>query len=211
MELDRMDWLKDDFDTLCQPALYETEEDKLWQRVSGHQRMKGKQLAILQQLAIWREQYARQINRPRKWVMSDDLLIALCKQCPASPAELNNVRGIPPRLLEQHATTLLELLAKGANTPKEEWPKIKITRTTAEQDVLCDILMGLLRHRANQNRISPIALGTRKEIEKIVLGDMDTPLMHGWRRELAGQAVLDMLDGKITLQIQQGQLQTHPS
>ena len=208
VKLGRLDWLDEDFHTLCQPALYEVDENRLWQRVSGHQRIKGKQLAMLQQLAIWREQQAKQHDRPRKWIMSDDLLIALVKQCPASPAELNNIRGMPPRLIEQHTDTLLALLAKGANTPREDWPKINVLRTTAEQDALCDTLMGLLRHKANENKISPVALGTRKEIEKIILGERDTPLLHGWRKELAGQAILEMLQGRLSLQVDNGQLKT---
>ncbi|MDH5446183.1 MAG: ribonuclease D [Gammaproteobacteria bacterium] len=208
LKLGRLDWLTEDFDNLCQPKLYEVDEAKLWQRVSGHQRMKGKQLAILQQLAIWREQQAIQFNRPRKWILSDDLLIAMAKQAPSSPAELNNIRGIPPKVIEHHSETLLGLIQKGANTPREDWPTIKIVRTTADQDAQSDALMGLLRLKASENKISPMALGTRKEIEKIILGERDTPLLHGWRKELAGQTMLDMLDGRLCLQIEQGELKT---
>ena len=206
LELGRMEWLDEDFSALCQASLYEIDEDKLWQRVSGHQRIKGKQLAILKQLAIWREQQAKKSDRPRKWIMSDDLLIAMAKQSPVSPAELNNIRGIPPRLIEQHQATLLELIRNGSNTPKEDWPKIKIVRTNPAQDALCDILMGLLRLKANENGISPAALGTRKEIEKIVLGERDTPLLHGWRKELAGGAINAMLEGNLSLQVDDGVL-----
>jgi len=208
IELNRLDWPKEDFNTLCRPALYEISENTLWQRVSGHQRLKGNKLAIVQQLAVWREQQAKKHNRPRKWIMSDDLLIALAKQCPGSPAELNNIRGIPPRLIEQHQATLLDILARAAKLPQDEWPVLKITRTTAEQDAVCDAAMALLRLRAAENKISASALATRKEIEKIVMGERDTPLLHGWRAELAGNAILALLQGELDLQVKEGRLIT---
>ncbi len=206
IELNRLEWLDDDFNTLCQPALYEVQENTLWQRVSGHQHLRGNKLAIVQQLAIWREQQAKKHNRPRKWIMSDDLLMALAKLCPSSPAELNNVRGIPPRLIEQHQSTLLEILANAAKLPQDEWPTVKTTRTTTEQDALCDAVMALLRLRATENKISLAALATRKEIEKIIMGDRDKLLLHGWRAELAGNAILALLKGELTLQVKDGKL-----
>lgn len=208
IELNRLDWPTEDFKALCQPALYEVEENTLWQRVSGHQRLKSNKLAIVQQLAIWREQLAKQHDRPRKWILSDDLLITLAKQCPASPAELNNIRGIPPRLIEQHQATLLDILARAAKLPKEAWPSLKIHRPTDEQDALCDAAMALLRLRATEHKISATALSTRKEIERIIMGERDTPLLHGWRAELAGNAVMALLAGELDLQVRDGRLTT---
>lgn len=208
IELNRLDWLEEDFNTLCQPALYDVEDNTLWQRVSGHQRMHGNKLAIVQQLAIWREQQAIKHNRPRKWIMSDDLLIALAKQCPASPAELNNIRGIPPRLIEQHQATLLDILAHAVKLPREAWPSLKIQRATDEQDAVCDAAMALLRLRATENNISATALSTRKEVERIVMGERDTPLLHGWRAELAGNAIMALLTGELDLRVRDGRLIT---
>ena len=208
IELNRLDWPEEDFKALCQPGLYEVDEQTLWQRVSGHQRLKGNKLAIVQQLAVWREQQAILHNRPRKWIMSDDLLIALAKQCPASPAELNNIRGIPPRLVEQHQATLLDILERAAKLPKQAWPRLTIQRTSNEQDAICDAAMALLRLRATENKISPTALSNRKEIERIVMGERDTPLLHGWRAELAGNAVLALLTGELDLQVREGRLTT---
>lgn len=206
--LNRLDWLNEDFDTLCQPALYEIRQDTLWQRVSGHQRLKGNKLAIVQQLAIWREQQAKQHNRPRKWIMSDDLLIAVAKQCPTSAAEFNNIRGIPPRLIEQHQSTLLEILARAVKLPQDQWPVLKIHRSTAEQGAVCDAAMALLRLRSTENNISPTALSSRKEVEKIIMGERDTPLLIGWRAELAGNAILELLNGELDLQVKEGRLIT---
>jgi len=204
----RLDWLNEDFNTLCQPELYEINEDTLWQRVSGHQRLKGNKLAIVQQLAIWREHQAIQRNRPRKWIMSDDLLIAIAKQCPASPMELNNIRGISPRLVEEHQATLLGIIQQAEKLSPEAWPRLKIQRTTAAQDAICDAAMALLRRCSSQNQISSAALTTRKEIEKIVMGERDTPLLHGWRAELAGNAILALLNGELNLRVKNGELIT---
>lgn len=207
-EMNRLNWLDEDFQAICQPNLYEIKEDKLWQRVSGHQRLHGNKLAILQQLAIWREQQARKHNRPRKWIMSDDLLVTLSRQCPNSPGELNSIRGIPPRLIEQHQDSLLDILAEASKIPRDNWPKLQINRTSKQQDAACDAMMGLLKLRSAENKISATALATRKEIEKIVMGERDIPLLHGWRAELAGNDVLSLLRGELYLQIKEGKLIT---
>lgn len=206
-KLGRDEWLEEDFQALCSPDLYEVDPDTVWQRVSGQQRLNGVKLAILHHLAKWREELAQQLDRPRKWVLADDLLIALTQQAPDNASQLQSLRGIPARILEKHQADLLALIAQAKQLPPDQWPSSnRSPRSTPQQDALADSLMSLLRLRAAEHGIAPTALATRKDIDKLAQGERQIPVMHGWRAQVAGRDLLGMLDGKIILKVVDGQV-----
>ena len=210
-ELKRYDWLTDDFDALAKTSLYEIEPDQVWQRVSGHTRLKGQQLAVLRPLAAWREQQAIKRDKPRKWILADDMLVGLAQHPPKDMAQLQRLRGLSENLIKHHGSELLDIIKQGQATPKEQWPTVKFkSRLSIEQDALVDSLMALVRLRAVQNQITATLLATRKDIDKIVSGDRDVALLSGWRAALAGNDVLAYLEGKLSLKVENQKLVVQP-
>jgi len=206
-KLGRKSWLEEDFATLTDPTGYAKSEDSAWQRISGHGRLKPRQLAALQRLATWREQQARQRNKPRKWILSDDILLTLARHLPSDYATLAKVRGLPERLLNQSGEELIAAINAALTLADNALPTVsQKQRLTPDQECLADTLMAYLRLLAQENQISPASLSTRKEIEKMVCGKRDIPLLHGWRRHLAGVPLLDLIDGKIALTVKNGQV-----
>lgn len=206
-ELGRNDWLEEDFAALTDPIGYAKSADKAWQRISGHGRLKPRQLAALQQLANWREEQARQRNKPRKWILSDDILLTLARQLPSDHAQLTKVRGLPERLANQAGEDILTAINNALSLENNALPSMsQKQRLTPEQECLADTLMAFLRLLAQQNQISPASLGSRKEIEKLVRGNRDIPLLQGWRRHLVGEPLLSLIDGKIALTVQAGEV-----
>jgi len=212
-ELGRLSWLGDDFTTLTQPQLYQNDPQQQWQRVSGVQKLNGVQLAILQQLAAWREQQAQQLNKPRKWILGDDILIAIAMQAPQKSEQLERIRGINPGLLQRHDQTLLKLIAQAKALPKSEWPTLARRRVlNAQQEALLEAIMAIIKIQAAEHQINNTALTTKHELEALVSGDNDIPLLHGWRRGLAGKQVLDFLQGETHLVVNdQGELILSPT
>ena len=210
-ELKRSDWLADDFAELAKASLYEVVPDQIWQRVSGSTRLKGQQLAVLQQLAAWREQQAIQRDKPRKWILADDMLVGLAQHPPKDMAQLQRLRGLSENLIKHHGDELLRIIKQGQATPKDQWPTVKFkSRLSIEQDALVDSIMALVRLRAVQNQITSTLLATRKDIDKIVQGERQVPLLSGWRAALAGNDVLAYLDGKLALKVENQQLIIQP-
>ena len=206
-KLGRNNWLEEDFTALTDPTSYAKSADLAWQRVSGHGRLKPRQLAALQRLAAWREQQARQRNKPRKWILSDDILLMLARHLPSDYATLAKVRGLPERLLNQSGEELIAAINAALALADNALPTVSQNeRLTPDQECLADTLMAYLRLLAQENQISPVSLSTRKEIEKMVRGKRDIPLLHGWRGHLAGEPLLDLMDGKIALTIKNGQV-----
>lgn len=211
-ELGRMDWLTEDFNTLVDPANYAKSPNTAWLRIKGYGRLKPRQLAVLQGLAAWRELEAERRNKPRKWILSDDLLLTLARQAPANPAKLEKVRGLTPNQFNQYGEPLVTEINKALGLPRDVWPQVTLKdRLTPEQECLADTLMAYLRLLGQQNQISPASLATRKEIEKLVRGQRDIPLLHGWRGHLVGNALLDLVNGKIALTVKEGKVHAMPT
>lgn len=206
-DLGRTTWLEEDFRMLTNPATYAKSTTTAWQRIKGYGRLKPKQLAVLQALAAWREQQAQQRNKPRKWVLSDDLLLVLARQSPTNQTQLAKIRGLTPNQLSQFGDTLLDETNKALTLPRDAWPMVSQTeRLTPQQECLADTLMAYLRLLGQQNQISPASLGTRRDIEKLVRGKRDISLLHGWRGHLVGTPLLNLIDGKIALTVKNGEV-----
>ncbi|MCG6887717.1 MAG: ribonuclease D [Proteobacteria bacterium] len=209
--LGRQDWLEEDFRNLTSPALYAKDAASAWRRVAGHKRLKPRQLAVVQQLATWREEQARERNKPRKWILSDDVLVSLARQAPTNMTQLAKLRGIPPAIVKQSGNTILDHINQALALPREKWPDVRqIVRLSPDQECLADTLMAYLRLLGQQSGISPASLATRRDIEKLVRGERDLGLLHGWRGHIAGEPLLAMLEGKTALVIQGGRVSAEP-
>ena len=208
----RLSWLAEDFDALTQAQLYQNDPVQQWQRVGGLQKLKGVQLAILQKIAAWREQQAQQQNKPRKWILSDDILIAIAMQGPHKTEQLERIRGINPALIQRHGKTLLDLITQAKALPKDEWPILSRRKALdPNQEALLDALMAIVKLQAASHQINNTALTSRHELESLITGDNDIPLLHGWRHGLAGQQVLNFLNGHMSLSVTNQRLLCSPS
>ncbi len=198
-ELGRTHWLDDDFNTLTTPTTYQIDPQQQWQRIRGRQHLKGVQLAILQSLASWREETAIKRNKPKGWIIKDDVLLELARRKPKDKTQLSHTRGLDGHALEQHSETLLKLISDGSKLPMEEWPKEKVLRTrlTTEQEAMVDILTCSVRLLAKKQQLSPQALVTRKELEQWVIGNQDLPFLGGWKKAVIGNDLQKVLTGDL--------------
>ncbi len=208
-ELGRDEWLTEDFAELSNPARYTVEPEKAWRKVKGASRLKPAQLAVLQQLAAWREQRAVQLDKPRRWILKDDPLLDLARQQPKTQDKMSHIRGLDAGLLKRSGNELLDLIEKAQATPREAWPSLpKGPRLSPAQEPLVDLGMALLRERCREQNISPGAVGSRKEIEALLHGeDSELPLLHGWRRAVAGETLQRLFAGELSLSVAEGGLQ----
>ncbi|MFO7594177.1 MAG: ribonuclease D [Pseudomonadota bacterium] len=210
-ELGREQWLQPDFDELTDPSRYSNPPEQAWRRLKGGNRLKGVQLAVLQALAAWREERAQQSDRPRRWIIKDDILLDLAKQMPQELSKLKRIRGLEDATVQRHGETLLQIIAEARKRPKEQWPKPKAgKRLPLEQEPLVDAMMALLRERCRQQNISPGAVAGRRELEQLLMGEKETPLLHGWRAAIAGNALQQLLAGELALLVENGRLDIIP-
>lgn len=205
----RLHWLDDDFATLSNPITYQPDPDNIWRKVKGAGRLKGVQLAVLKQLAAWRENRAVKANRPRRWMLKDEIMIDLAKLGPETLDKFKLVRGLENSTIERHGKTILSEIKHAKALPKDAWPRLKkLEPLTNQQDALIDALMSLLRKYCDQQSIAPAAVASRKDIESMVRGETDIPLLQGWRNEIVGHYLDKFLKGQLSITADQQQIHT---
>ena len=207
----RTEWLADDFEYLTDDSLYRIDPESTWRRVSGHNKLKPRQLAVLQKLAAWREQTAINRDRPRRWILADDILISLAQQTPGNLSQLEKIRGIKSSTIDKFGDAIIKIIFDARDIPEDQWPRLpKWQRTTPQQDALVDVCIAYMKQLAFENEISPGILCNRKDMEKLIMGDHELPILQGWRKQLIGQPVLNLLQGKQTLCIQDNKIIIQP-
>lgn len=203
----RIEWLADDFARLTDPETYAAHPNEAWRRVKGGNRLRGVQPTVLQQLAAWREEQAIRQNRPRRWIIKDDPLLDLARQMPNTLEKMGRIRGLEPGVLKQNGAALLALIKQAQTTPKEQWLTIEQgSRLSVDQEPLVDLLMALLKERCREQQITASAVAGRRDLELLVMGEHDLPLLHGWRAAIAGKSLLTLLEGRHTLSVEGGRL-----
>ena len=202
---ERLEWLDAEFAQLARLDSYRTDPADAWRKVRGSQRLTEPQRARLATLAAWRERTALEVDRPRGWVLKDELLIDIAKRNPADLDGLAQLRDMPPAVVKRRGAELLAALsaAGGADAPAIEPPR---PRLTPEQDGLVDLLAALTRKRAAEHGVAVAALATRRELERLVLGERELEVLAGWKRTTVGEALLAALDGRIALAVRDGRL-----
>jgi ribonuclease D len=204
--LGRIKWLEKPFQKLSDPATYTVDPQTVWERVKGLQVLKPQQLAILRELAAWREQRALLKDIPRRWILSDEILLDMARMQPDSPAALRQIRGLSDEQIERGASEWLACVTRGQAVPKSECPQLPRRRKLdANMSIIADILSALLNQIANENGISAQMIATRQQIEKM-LEEGRTTLSDDWRGALVNDMFGQVLSGKAAIRVHNQQV-----
>lgn len=199
-KLNRIDWLNSEMTRLLDPASYQPDPLNSWQRVKGAGKLSSKQLNVLKHLAAWRERQAIQSDRPRRWILPDEALLSLVTQCPASQEQLLTIRLLDNKTGERHGKKLLELITEAQHEPQAAWPvMLKPKKPSSEEKAAVDRLMAVAELRAAEYQLDPGQITSRSELLKLIRGEQNLSILNGWRRQIAGQSILDMIQGKLQL------------
>ncbi|MEQ9092883.1 MAG: HRDC domain-containing protein, partial [Miltoncostaeaceae bacterium] len=164
----------------------------------------GRDRAVLAAVAAWREREARRADRPTSWVMPDRTLVELAKRKPSGRRALENERGMPDRLRGAELDALMEAIASGTRAEPITMPAAPPPELQIRAEILSPLASALVSARAEAAELAPSLLATRDDISRYLVacmtGAMDgEPLAAGWRHELAGRALADMVAGRIAL------------
>lgn len=213
VSLDRDNWLDGDLVSLTDTSTYQIDPDEQWKRVRGKNALRARQRIVLKYLAAWREARAVQKNKPRKWILSDEILLTLAKRAPTSVSKLTQIRGLDSQLIANFGKTLVTLIREATETAPDTWPQVENAnlRLSLQQEALADLLMCALRTRADEENISPSVIGSRRDIEKLVTGQRRLALLTGWRRKVVGKDLLRMLAGEFHVGVKEDAVKLIPA
>jgi ribonuclease D len=207
-ERGREGWLREEVEHYESRDTYERDPLTLWSRISRMRSLDRRGLAVLRELAIWREEEAQRRDEPRGRIVADETLVEIARRAPKRPDDMKPLRTLHPRELARSGPGIVEAVKKGLSCPDDQCPRLEPVR--AEDDrfsITVDLLEVVLRARALENEIAPSYLGTRADLAALIdgvrgQGRESTPLLlAGWRRELVGDELVAFLEGRATLRI----------
>jgi ribonuclease D len=197
----RLDWVGEEMALLAEPGTYRADPETMWERLrprTGNRRMLG----VLRAICAWREREAQRVNIPRQRLLKDEALLEIAATAPDSIDALARVRGISRGFAEgRTGGALLAAIAEARALPEESLPEVpRRQENLRPSPALVSLLKVLLAAKSEEHHVAPKLLASSEEIDRLAGEDNpDIPAMHGWRREVYGDAAMALKDGKIAL------------
>lgn len=196
----RAPWVEEELAALTDPGHYTVRPEEAWQRIrirTGSARF----LAVVRELARFREAYAQAQDIPRTRVMKDDALLELASSKPATPEELGRSRllqreGRKSEIVEG----ILAAIRAGLAAPQEDLPRpARPAEGPHGNGALADLLRVLLKAKAESLGVAPRLIASSADLDAIAAGNREVEAMRGWRRDAFGDDALRLCNGEVAL------------
>ena len=196
----RTRWVQEELQILTNPATYITEPDEAWMRVKTRN-TSPKFLAIVRELAKFREQYAQSRNIPKTRVYKDDAIVELSSTKPRDLNDLNRSRLLMREARKGDiAQGILTAVQLGFDCPQAHLPQPDLGREKLQVNpALSDLLRVLLKSKTSDSGVASKLIASSADLDAIAAGLRDVPAMKGWRREVFGEDALRLCEGQIGL------------
>ncbi|GAA6192646.1 ribonuclease D [Phaeobacter sp. NW0010-22] len=196
----RSHWVAEELQILTNPATYDIQPEEAWKRVKTRTNS-GKFLAVVKELAQFRETHAQTNNVPRNRVIKDDALVELASTKPRTISDLGGSRLL---LREARkgviAEGILAAVQRGIDCPPEKHPKVDKSREKLQVNpALADLLRVLLKSKTESAGVAAKLIAPSSDLDQIAAGERNVPALSGWRYEVFGEDALRLCDGKIAL------------
>jgi ribonuclease D len=201
----RTAWVAEEMQRRYGPgARFAPDPEESWRKVKGGGRLSPTDRAVLRELAAWREREARRRDRPVGWLMPDRTLLELARRRPATRDAVTKERGVPDRMRPAEVDAIIDAVRAGEAAEPISMPPAPPPEMQHRMDVLGPLGQVLVTARAAGAGLAPSLLATRDEIESFLLAGLNgggdgMPLADGWRREIAGEALLELAAGRLAL------------
>jgi ribonuclease D len=203
---ERASWLNEEMAVLTDPATYELHPEHAWRRLK--MRIKTpKALAILMELAAWREREAQTQDIPRSRVLKDEALYDIAGQAPRSVEDLGSLRSLHNGFARsQRGRAVLEAVQRGRERDPATVPPLQRGEPMPpEAQAVVDLLRVLLKATAGRHGVAPKLIATSEDLEQIARSDdADAAALRGWRRKLFGEDALALKRGELALAVKEG-------
>jgi ribonuclease D len=206
-ERGRTEWMREEMSVLTSPDTYRLEPEHAWERLKTRVR-KPKELAVLMEVAAWREREAQTRDVPRGRVLKDDVVGDIAVQAPSTMERLASLRSLP-RGFERSkwGEAILAAVARGLDRDPKTLPNLLRPRPVANGQATVELLKVLLRMTSERHGVAAKVIATVDDLDRIAADDKaDVPALSGWRRELFGEKALALKHGRLALAIEKNRV-----
>ncbi len=204
----RLGWLDEEMAELTSPETYETRPENAWRRLK--MRVKNRKgLAVLIELAAWRERLAQAQDVPRSRILRDEALYDIANSAPTEVGQLGHLRSLSEGFARsQRAREIVEAVQRGLKRDPRTLPPLhEGTGLPAEKQATMDLLRVLLKACAARHKVAPRLIADADHLERLAIEDEpDIPALKGWRHELFGAEALRLKRGELALGIDNGEV-----
>jgi len=207
-KLGRTTWVSEEMKVLTSPDTYEQKPENAWRRLKARVK-KPRELAVLMEVATWREREAQLRDVPRSRVIKDEAITEIAHQQPRTPEALANLRALPKGFeRSKGGEAILSAVEKALERDPETLPRLARDRPLSNgASATVELLKVLLRMVSEQNGVAVKVIATVDDLQKIAIeDDANVPALHGWRRVIFGEQALKLKRGEIALAFDKGRV-----
>jgi len=187
----RLEWALEDSRLLLDPALYEISPEQALERLKGARNLRGRKRAAAARLAAWREAEAIKRDRPRQWIVRDNVLLDIAFKLPTSETELAAIDNLPPKVVTRVGKELLDAISASASDDNGYRPP---GPPDEAQKALLKKMQARVAACATELGIAAETLASKRELSAIIIsGSQDSKVFAGWRAGLIGNELRDLL------------------
>jgi ribonuclease D len=196
----RQPWVEEELSVLTDPTTYTVTPADAWERIKTRT-TSGRFLAVVRELARFREDYAQTRNIPRSRVYKDDALLELASTRPATLEDLGRSRLLLREARRgEVAEGILAAIRAGMETPGELLPRPEPGREQLQVNpALADLLRVLLKAKSEELGVASRLIASAADLDAIAAGERALPALTGWRRDAFGEDALRLCRGEIAL------------
>ncbi|KQO62550.1 ribonuclease D [Methylobacterium sp. Leaf88] len=207
LSTDRGEWLDEEMSVLTSPETYRADPASAWRRLAGRMR-KPREIAVLMEVAAWREREAQSRNVPRGRILKDEAVIDVATSAPRSVEALGRLRSIPAGFERSRTgTDILAAVERGFARDLSDIAPPERTRSRGGNGALVELLKVLLKAVCETEGVAPKIIATVDDLEAIAEDDAaDVAVLHGWRRALFGEKALALKSGRLALSAERGRV-----
>lgn len=209
-KMKRGDWVTGECASLVTKVIQRDSEES-WMRVGAAGNLKPRERAVVRELWRWRDGVARAANLPPRRVLGDDLLMQVVKRSPRTVPELFALRGFDRPALRREGQDMVGAVKRALELPEEELPNRKRREDPPQLQILGQLCSVVANNLAARHRVDPALLATIADLQDLVRwhlggGDETRPaILDGWRGEILGGPLLDLLRGKSAVRVADAQ------
>jgi len=206
---DRKEWVGEEMEILTSPDTYRADPDHAWERLRTRAR-KPKELAVLIEVAAWREREAQARDVPRGRVLKDDVIGDIATHAPITTERLAGLRSLPNGFeRSKWGQEIIDAVKRGIARDPKTLPRFERPKPVVNGTATVELLKVLLRMTSERNGVAAKVIATVDDLEQIAGNDQaDVPALKGWRREMFGEQALALKAGRVALAVEKGRVVT---
>ena len=203
LESDRLVWVEEECKRYSRIQQYESDRSQEFFRIKGASGLSRRGLAVLKELCEWRDEQAYKLNKPPRSLLPDNILFEIARRPPKESKDIQRIRGARPDQIRVHGSQIMTAVERGMSISDDQCPLWPAFKNPPRRDILVtDVLFVALKILCYNLDLAPELVATRGDLEHLVrshrekkLSTRQIPLLEGWRQQIAGTALLSLLEG----------------